>query len=87
MIPKWGWPVGIVVSTACYTVNQGGYGVFSFLAAVVVCRIVVGSQMKDRDEGEKWLGGFLTAFVGTLVYGLVAGMLNPGRVAPSLANE
>lgn len=87
MIPKWGWPVGIIVSTACYTVNRGGYGVFSFLASVVICRIVIGSQMKDHEESERWVGAFFAALVGMITYGVLGGMLHPDRVAPPLDNE
>lgn len=87
MVPKWGWLVGILVSSVCYTLNQKGHGWFSFIAAVVVCRIALGSQMKDKEEGEKWMGAFAVAFVGTLVYGLVGGMMNPDRVAPDYSNE
>ena len=83
MIPKWAWPAGILIATLCYTLNSAGHGWVSFIATVTLTRLAIGKQVQGT-EAEKWVAAFVVAFVGTIAYGLVGGMLKSDRVAPDL---
>ena len=83
MIPKWAWPIGVVVATVCYTANAGGHGWISFIAAVAITRLSIGKYVTG-DEGEKWASAFMVATVGTVVYGVIGSILHPDQVAKDL---
>lgn len=74
--------VGIISASTTYSFNAGGNGLISFIAACALTRLAMDMKLPDGNSTAKWLVALIATSCGTLMYGVIGGMLNPELQAP-----
>ena len=72
-----------LLCASVYTVNRRGHGYVSFIASVAIMRVLmalVEAKLGDKggDKGkewESWLAAAVLCLIGTVIYGVIAGVL------------
>ena len=72
----------IAITAATYELNSSGHGWVSFIAASALTRLAIEKMMPKGHNLMKWSLAIVATAVGTLAYGVIAGMLNPDLQAP-----